>query len=77
MKDRTGAPKDGACLVLQGLSKNFGGLHAVAHLDLQLFPGERRGILGPNGAGKTTLFNLITGVLPATSGKVLYWSAVT
>ena len=71
MKDGTGAPKDGACLVLQGLSKKFGGLHAVKGIDLEVYPGDRKGIIGPNGAGKTTLFNLITGVFLPTGGKVL------
>jgi len=59
------------CLSLQGLSKSFGGLHAVSGLNLEVSPGERKGIIGPNGAGKTTLFNLITGVFPVTSGKVV------
>jgi branched-chain amino acid transport system ATP-binding protein len=58
-------------LALQGLCKSFGGLHAVRNVDLQIFPGDRKAIIGPNGAGKTTLFNVITGILPATSGKVL------
>ena len=59
------------CLSLQGLSKSFGGLKAVSGLDLKVMPGDRKGIIGPNGAGKTTLFNLITGVFPVTSGKVV------
>ena len=58
-------------LELKGLSKSFGGLHAVQDVNLKILPGDRKAIIGPNGAGKTTLFNLITGVLPATSGQVL------
>jgi branched-chain amino acid transport system ATP-binding protein len=58
-------------LELKGLSKSFGGLHAVRGVTLQLMPGDRKAIIGPNGAGKTTLFNLITGIFPATSGQVL------
>src|SRR5436309_10337571 len=58
-------------LELKRLSKSFGGLHAVRGIDLQVFQGDRKAIIGPNGAGKTTLFNLITGILPATSGQVL------
>ncbi len=60
-----------AWLELRAVSKQFGGLHAVEGVSLRLAPGERKGILGPNGAGKTTLFNLITGVLPVTSGEIL------
>ena len=58
-------------LELKGLSKSFGGLQAVRDVNLKLLPGDRRAIIGPNGAGKTTLFNLITGIYPATSGRVL------
>src|SRR5262249_46695133 len=58
-------------LELNGLSKSFGGLRAVRNVSLRLMPGDRKAIIGPNGAGKTTLFNLITGILPATSGQVL------
>ena len=58
-------------LELKGLSKSFGGLHAVREVTLKIMPGDRMAIIGPNGAGKTTLFNLITGIFPATSGQVL------
>jgi len=58
-------------LELRQLSKSFGGLDAVQSVDLAVHVGDRKAIIGPNGAGKTTLFNLITGVLPATSGGVL------
>jgi branched-chain amino acid transport system ATP-binding protein len=58
-------------LQLTGLGKRFGGLQALRDIDLQLQPGERRAIIGPNGAGKTTLFNVITGILPASTGRVL------
>jgi branched-chain amino acid transport system ATP-binding protein len=58
-------------LELNGLSKSFGGLHAVRGVTLRIMPGDRKAIIGPNGAGKTTLFNLITGIFPATSGQVL------
>ncbi|MBI3042666.1 MAG: ABC transporter ATP-binding protein [Betaproteobacteria bacterium] len=61
----------GPVLELKGLCKCFGGLNAVQAVDLKIFPGDRKAIIGPNGAGKTTLFNVITGVLPATSGQAL------
>jgi len=66
-RDGTGAP----VLELKGLCKSFGGLRAVQDVNLKVFPGDRKAIIGPNGAGKTTLFNVVTGVLPATSGDVL------
>jgi branched-chain amino acid transport system ATP-binding protein len=58
-------------LELRGLSKSFGGLHAVRGVTFRVMPGDRKAIIGPNGAGKTTLFNLITGIFPSTSGQVL------
>ena len=58
-------------LELKGLCKSFGGLHAVRGVDLKIFRGDRKAIIGPNGAGKTTLFNVMTGLLPASSGQVL------
>ncbi|HVH31821.1 MAG TPA: ABC transporter ATP-binding protein [bacterium] len=58
------------CLALDGVAKTFGGLRAVDGVSLQIRAGERRAIIGPNGAGKTTLFNLISGELPVTSGRV-------
>lgn len=61
----------GLALELQGISKRFHGLLAVNQVSLQVRPGERRAVLGPNGAGKTTLFNLITGELAPTAGRVL------
>ena len=58
-------------LELIGLCKSFGGLRAVREVSLRIMPGDRQAIIGPNGAGKTTLFNVITGILPATSGSVM------
>lgn len=71
MSERIRQDGGGAVLELKGLSKSFGGLHAVQDVNLKVFPGDRKAIIGPNGAGKTTLFNVITGVLPTTSGQVL------
>ncbi len=57
-------------LRLRGVGRQFGGLHAVAGVDIEIRPGERRAVLGPNGAGKTTLFNLISGEFPPTEGTI-------
>jgi len=59
-------------LTCRGLSKNFGGLSAVSDLDFEIHRGEVLGLIGPNGAGKTTVFNLMTGVLKADKGSVLF-----
>ncbi len=61
---------DHLALSLSNVSKAFGGLHAVDGVSLQVRTGERRAIIGPNGAGKTTLFNLISGELPPTEGRI-------
>ena len=59
------------CMVLKDLTKEFGGLTAVDHVNLDIAPGERHVIIGPNGAGKTTVFNLICGDLKPTNGQIL------
>lgn len=58
------------CLQVERLNKHFGGLQAIRDLNLCLRSGERRAILGPNGAGKTTLFNLISGTMLPSSGRI-------
>jgi len=68
---RTGAD-DGRLLESRGLSKTFGGLTAVNRVDFQVRAGELRSVIGPNGAGKTTFFNLLTGVLPPSAGRILF-----
>jgi len=60
----------GTALNLQGLCKAFGGLRAVENVALSVAPGERRALIGPNGAGKTTLFNLISGELSPSRGRI-------
>ncbi|MBI2315677.1 MAG: ABC transporter ATP-binding protein [Betaproteobacteria bacterium] len=57
-------------LEIRGLSKNFGALQVFNDLDLSVAEGECLGLIGPNGAGKTTLLNVISGVLPSSSGRV-------
>ena len=54
----------------KALSKYFGGLRAIYDVSLEIEEGERRAIIGPNGAGKTTLFNLISGFLYPSSGRI-------
>jgi branched-chain amino acid transport system ATP-binding protein len=60
-----------ALLRLEQVTMAFGGLKAVADLDLEVHPGELVGLIGPNGAGKTTVFNVITGVYTPTHGRIL------
>ncbi len=59
-----------AALRTNALSKHFGAFKAVSDVTLSFPPGARHALIGPNGAGKTTLINLLTGVLPPTSGDV-------
>ena len=59
-------------LQVQGLTRRFGGLVAVDHVDFTLPGGQLHAIIGPNGAGKTTFFNLVSGFLAADSGRVLF-----
>jgi len=58
-------------LEVRGLSKRFGGLHAVRDVSFRVERGTVKALIGPNGAGKTTLFNLVSGVLPPDAGTVL------
>ncbi len=59
-------------LDVQRISKRFGGLVAVDQMSLAVVPGEIVALIGPNGAGKTTVFNVISGVLDASSGAVRF-----
>jgi branched-chain amino acid transport system ATP-binding protein len=61
-----------ALLEISGLSKNFGGLMALHHLNCHIHSGELLSIIGPNGSGKTTLFNLITGIYETRSGVIKF-----
>jgi branched-chain amino acid transport system ATP-binding protein len=57
-------------LEVSGLSRSFGGLHAVKDVSFRVEKGTVKALIGPNGAGKTTLFNLVSGVLPPDRGTV-------
>jgi len=58
-------------LEVQEMTHFFGGLRAVHDYNLEVEPGQIRGLIGPNGAGKTTIFNLITGIYTPTEGKII------
>ena len=60
-----------AVLRTEGLTKEFSGFAAVDAVDLEVSEGTVHALVGPNGAGKTTLFNLLTGFLTPTSGRIL------
>jgi branched-chain amino acid transport system ATP-binding protein len=59
-------------LELAEVSKRFGGLVAVANLSMTVTARTIHGLIGPNGAGKSTVFNLVTGVLPLSSGEIRF-----
>lgn len=59
-------------LQVRELTRDFGGLRAVDHVSFDVRPGEIRAIIGPNGAGKTTLIRMVNGLLPPTSGQIVF-----
>lgn len=59
-------------LSLQSVSRNFGGLEVLKDVNLTVPQGGIFGLIGPNGAGKTTVFNLVTGLLPPSSGDIVF-----
>src|SRR4028119_1439130 len=59
-------------LAAKGLTRRFGGLIAVNDVSFTVQKHEIFGLIGPNGAGKTTLFNVMTGLIPASSGNLIY-----
>ncbi|HLV11532.1 MAG TPA: ATP-binding cassette domain-containing protein, partial [Trueperaceae bacterium] len=69
-------PREGGAgaelLRVERLSRHFGGFAAVAELSFHVEEGEVLGLVGPNGAGKTTTFNVVTGFLKPTTGRVYF-----
>jgi len=59
-------------LLVENVSKNFGSLIAVDDVSMTVEGGELRAIIGPNGAGKTTFFNVISGFMPPSSGRIVF-----
>jgi len=59
-------------LDIKNVNKHFGGLQAVSQVSFSVRQGMIKSVIGPNGAGKTTLFNLISGNLPLTSGRIFF-----
>ena len=70
MSDTPATPSNHNNLTIKGLCKHFVGLRALDGVSFTLSRGEILGLIGPNGSGKTTLINVVTGLLPATSGQV-------
>jgi ABC-type branched-subunit amino acid transport system ATPase component len=65
-------PDDDPLLRTVDLTRDFGGVHAVAGVSIEVRRGTLTGLIGPNGAGKSTLLAMLAGTLPATSGQVIY-----
>jgi ABC-type branched-subunit amino acid transport system ATPase component/ABC-type branched-subunit amino acid transport system permease subunit len=72
LERRAPTPSGTPLLEVKEATKRFGGLVAVGGVSLDVKAGEILALLGPNGAGKSTMFNLISGVLPATSGEITF-----
>lgn len=64
--------RENTILRTKRVSRYFGGLRAVDDLDVDVYGGEILGVIGPNGAGKTTLFNLLSGFLQPSQGKIFF-----
>lgn len=72
MSANTVAQASAPLLEFSGVSKRFGGLEALAGIDLQVMPGQICSVIGPNGAGKTTLFNLASCLFEPTAGRIAF-----
>ena len=61
-----------ALFSIRGVSKRYGGVHALSDIDLDIAAGQFMAVIGPNGAGKSTLLNVMTGLTPATAGTMRF-----
>ncbi len=61
-----------ALLSVEGLSKSFGGVHAVRGVSFDVAPASIHSVIGPNGAGKTTLFNMVSALVKPTAGRAVF-----
>ena len=59
-------------LVVEGLTKRFGGFTAVSNVSFRVEPGEILGLIGPNGSGKSTIFNVLSGALVPNAGSIRF-----
>jgi branched-chain amino acid transport system ATP-binding protein len=64
--------KNGHMLSAEGLSKDFGGIHALRKVDITVEKGQIHALIGPNGSGKTTFFNVVTGLLTSSEGRIYF-----
>ncbi|KAF3996714.1 branched-chain amino acid ABC transporter ATP-binding protein/permease [Glaciimonas immobilis] len=63
---------DHSLLEVEHLGKSFGGIHPVQDVSFSLRPGKIHALIGPNGAGKTTMINMLSGVIPASAGRIAF-----
>ncbi|MFR5938530.1 MAG: ATP-binding cassette domain-containing protein [Ruminococcus sp.] len=63
-------------LEMKNISKNFGSVIALKNVDLEVYPGEIRGLIGENGSGKSTISSIAAGMQKATSGRMTFKSRV-
>ena len=68
-------PDEGVVLRTVDVTRDFGGVHAVAGVSIEVRRGTLTGLIGPNGAGKSTLLAMLAGTMPVTSGQVIYAGA--
>jgi len=70
--NRPDEPASPGFLSIQGIGKNFGGLRALADVNTEVSRGVITALIGPNGSGKTTMFNVISGLLPPSQGRIVF-----